>query len=66
MTGGRTILLGTPEEMRVQYKAMIEGSAPLMPQLPDTVTVKDDMIDGYLKVRVYTPKGSKPGGPVGL
>ena len=66
MLGGRNILLGTPDEMRAQYKTMVEALAPLKPPLPDTVIVSDDMIDGYLKVKIYTPKDSKTDGPVGI
>ncbi|RJE27049.1 alpha/beta hydrolase fold protein [Aspergillus sclerotialis] len=61
--GGRSVLQGSPEEIRVQYNSITSLAATTQPPASPNVIVKDQEVEG-IKCRVYTPLGSNGQGPL--
>ena len=64
-SGGRAILKGSPEEIRQMYDGLVQALIPMMPPLPENVTVNEGEVDG-IKYRTYTPKEGDGPFPIGI
>ncbi|PPJ52349.1 hypothetical protein CBER1_09847 [Cercospora berteroae] len=64
-SGGRAILHGSPAEIKGMYDALVQALLPLLPAPSENVAVQEGDVDG-IKYRVYTPKSSKGGLPIGV
>ncbi|CAH0023118.1 unnamed protein product [Clonostachys rhizophaga] len=63
--GARPVLSGTPEEMRVQYRALGDALEQSWPAIPETVVVVDDKVS-QIKLRIFMPPHSGGPAPLGV
>lgn len=58
-SGGRSVLKGTPEELRQGWAELAKVILPAWPEPSDKVASRDEQLNG-VHCRIYTPKEAQP------
>lgn len=64
-SGGRTVLQGSPENIKKQYEDLVAVLMPHAPPFPENVDFEEKDVEG-VKVRIYNPKGASGSLPIGI